>query len=241
MRNAAHAEFIRDVRDLIKRIGAGVLGITALFAEYEARVEKEIALFEYILKSLFTAQLEALDKLRDEIIHGFALAIEALIHHPLAAKREAAAAIRLIFEHYGNLTRLNYDEESSTADDLIRELENAVNKPLVAAAGLTEWVAGLKSVNEEFIATMHTRDTETAQRPETQMKDARADVDKVLYDIVARVEAMIVLNGIDYTTGLSPFVHEWNALVERYKHRLAVERGRRHAKKEKEEEGNEEL
>jgi hypothetical protein len=61
-------------------------------------------------------------------------------------------------------------------------------------------------------------------------------MDKVLYDMIARVEALIILNGIDYTTGLSPFVREYNALVDRYKHRLAVERGRRAAKKEKEEE-----
>jgi hypothetical protein len=67
-------------------------------------------------------------------------------------------------------------------------------------------------------------------------------VDKTLHAILTRVEAMITLNGIDYTTALAPFVAAWNTLAERYKHRLAIERGRRAASKHKEEEEeNEEL
>jgi hypothetical protein len=174
MRNALHVEFIRDVRDLIKRIGAGGLGITELFTKLEQLIETELVLFEVIVKSVLTRQLEELDKLRDEVLRGFTLAVEALLHIPVAAKREAAEKIMLILAHYGNIAKKSYDEQSALFYDLVRELELAANKALVTAAGLSEWVEQLKSANQLFVDTMHARDIEAEQRPAAGLKEARA-------------------------------------------------------------------
>jgi hypothetical protein len=230
LRNETHAEFIVDVADLIKKVGAGSLGVTALFTEYEDRTATELNILDMILHSPLTGKIVEKDYTRDHAHRGFSLAVEAATHHPLATVREAAVTLKAIVDHYGDVSRKNYDDASATTSDMIRELETAANKALLAAAGLTEWVAQLKIVNDEFIATMHARDAEVALRPTTTMKEARAAVDKTLHAILARVEAMITLNGIDYTAGLAPFVSEWNVLADRYKHRLAIEKGRRRQK-----------
>jgi hypothetical protein len=68
------------------------------------------------------------------------------------------------------------------------------------------------------------------------MQEVRVLVDDAFFAILDRIEAMIILNGIDYTAALAPFVDEYNTLAERYKHRLAIEKGRRAANKDEEEE-----
>jgi hypothetical protein len=239
MRNETHVEFTRDARDLVKRSGPGALGVTTQFAEYESVVNAEQALFEIITKSTLTPELEGLDVERHDDYHGLAATVAAALHHPEAEKRAAAVVIHAIIEHYGDISRKAYDDETANVDDILREFDTTANKAHIVTLGIAVWVAKLKSTNDAFVAKMHDRDTEAAQRPIASMKEARATTDKVLHTILARVEAMIILNGIDYTAALAPFVREWNVLVERYKHRLAIERGRRHAKKEKEEEGEE--
>ncbi|MDR2413701.1 MAG: hypothetical protein LBD64_01785, partial [Odoribacteraceae bacterium] len=58
--------------------------------------------------------------------------------------------------------------------------------------------------------------------------------------LVNRVEAIVTLNGIDFTPELSGFVTEYNIIATRYKNILAQEKGRREAAKNKEEEENNE-
>jgi hypothetical protein len=236
MRNETHAEIIEDIIAVVKLIGAGSLGLTALLAELEKLVAFELALFEYILKSGLTAKLEELDHDRDEILRALALAIEALLHHPVLAKREAGVKLDLIIKHYGRIARKSYDDESAVINDLLRELELAINKALIALAGLTDVVNELKATNDTFIATMRARSSEVAQHPTARMKEAREATDKVILDMLERVEAQVTLYGLTSTSSdYAPFVAEWNALAERYNHRLALERGRRASKKEGEE------
>jgi hypothetical protein len=240
LRNETHAEFIVDFSDLVKKIGAGSLGVTTQFVDYEKVTAIELGTLDVILHSPLTVKIEWKSHDRENVHRGFSLGVDAAMHHPDATIREAAFTIRAILDHYGDVTKKNYDDASALTTDMIRELETAINKALVVAAGLVEWVTQLKIVNDAFISLMHARDAEVALRPTIPMKKARLEVDKALHVILARVEAMITLNGIDYTAGLAPFVSEYNILAERYKHRLAVEKGRRAAKREKEEEEGEE-
>jgi hypothetical protein len=97
-------------------------------------------------------------------------------------------------------------------------------------------------VNNAFIAAMRDRYEEVAKRPATRMREARAAVDKTFHALVARLEAVITLNGIDFTPELAPFVAEFNAIATRYKNILAIEHGRRAAAAGKDEnatDGNE--
>jgi hypothetical protein len=85
---------------------------------------------------------------------------------------------------------------------------------------------------------MHDRYEEVAKRPATRMREARAAVDKTFHALVARLEAVITLNGIDFTPELAPFVAEFNAIATRYKNILAIEHGRRAAAANKDENAN---
>jgi hypothetical protein len=228
MRNETHVEYIRDVIDLVKRVGAGSIGVTALLAELEPLFATEQACFEVILRSDLTIKIEEKDHERDSLFHGLKATVSAATYHPVAAKREAATSLLATIDHYGNITRKSYDDESANIDDLLRELDTPANKALVTTVGVTDYTDRLRQVNNELIAYMHARDTEASQRPVASMKAARAAVDKVLHAMLARVESQVNLYGLtSASSDYSPFVNEWNTLAGRYNHRLAIERGRR--------------
>jgi hypothetical protein len=219
----------------VDKVGAGSLGITSPYNEkYKPALLKELALLDFIRQSPLTAQIEEQDHLRDSIIRGLVALVKALVRHPIAAKREAGAELERILAHYGNVAERSYDDETAAIDDIIREFATAVNAALVATAGIGEWIEQLAAANAKFSELMEARYAEVGSRPETSMTEARAAVDEALDIILDRVEAMIVLNGIDYTAGLAPFVNEYNALVERFQHILAIEKGRRAAKRNEE-------
>jgi hypothetical protein len=235
LRNETHAAFHDDARTLIKRSGAGALGVTALYATYETTLDAELALLDAIRESHLTAEVHEKDYVRDHANHGLKAAAEALAEHPDATKRAAAKRILAIIKHYGAIARRTYNDESAAILDILRELATLENKALIAAAGLEAWVEQLDAANEAFLTVIRARDTEVSQRPTGNMKAAREATDEALQAIIARVEAMVILNGINYTAALAPFVAEWDTLVERYKRTLAQEQGYRDAAKNEEE------
>jgi hypothetical protein len=232
LRNKAHAEFTDDFKAIVQKHGPGDLGITTLFSKFLALQDEEIALLELIFKSEITRKIEEQDTTRDEVYRGLVAAVDAAVHHFDATKREAAITLKSVVDHYGNLTRLTYDEESAGIKDLLRELALPAHAPLATALSLGEWTTRLGTVNDAFVALMMERYEEVSQRPKGRLRVVREEVDKVLHEILDRVEAVVLLNGIDFSEELKPFVDEYNALASRYKNILARERGRRAAGKE---------
>jgi hypothetical protein len=235
MRNETHAEFHDEARIIVKRHGPGALGTTAQFNdEYEPAVDAELNTLDMVTYSPYTPQIKGADHDRDDTLTGFTGVVRALTHHPDPAIRAAAAEILKKIRHYGNLKGKGYEKESAAINDLLRDLDTLAGKALVAAAGVGEWVERLRAANKKFVDLELARDTELGQRPGQRMKELRVVTDAALTALLDRIDAMITLNGITYTAALAPFVADWNALATRYKHRLAVERGRRNAKNEEE-------
>jgi hypothetical protein len=242
MDNETHVEFHDETGMIVEQKGAGALGVTAQYTGvYLPAKKKEAAHLDIIRNSKWTPKLKRVDVTRRDSYRGLRSSLKLLTRHPVAAIREAATELLRIVKSYGDIDRRGYDAESATSNDLLRELDLPENKELVAIAGVADWVEQLRAANKLFVEYMLERYEELGQRPDTPMKELRVATDDALDDLLDRVEAMIVLNGIDYTTALAPFVAEFNALVERYKHVLAQAKGRRAAAKDKEEEEEEEL
>lgn len=95
--------------------------------------------------------------------------------------------------------------------------------------GLTDWLTQLDFENQKFKTLMSERYTETAQRPGTRMKDARAETDRALRALLNMLEALAAVNGAE---AYLPFIGELNAVNGRYKNQLAQSAGRRAKTKE---------
>jgi hypothetical protein len=225
-------QFFKDLIWLIDQIGAGAVGIKTISDLLKLKYPAVVAALDYILRSTFTAEIEAQDRVRDGTYRGLVLAIESYLHHPDDAKRDAATKLHVLVEHYGNIARQGYNDESAAIDDILREFAMEKNAAFITTLGLGAWVAELAAANARFSDLMHDRyNEETAQRPAIPMRVARVAVDEQFHALITRVEAIVALNGIDFTPELSAFVTEYNILAGKYKKILALERGRRAAAK----------
>ncbi|MDR0544375.1 MAG: DUF6261 family protein, partial [Odoribacteraceae bacterium] len=96
-------------------------------------------------------------------------------------------------------------------------------------------VERLRAANSKFDALMTQRYEQVGERPKIDMKEAREEVIEKFGLLLARLDAIITLNGIDFSEELTGFVNDYNAVAARYKHILAQEQGRRKAAREKDE------
>ncbi|MDR0545287.1 MAG: DUF6261 family protein [Odoribacteraceae bacterium] len=234
MRNETLVRAAQDVYDLIKKLGAGALGLMALFTALGQLLLKVTGSLDQAEKSAITENLRRQDRSRDNAVRSFLMALKGLLTHPDPDKRAAAERLTVLVDGYGNFTRKTYADESAAISDLVTELYSATYAPLVILLGLGDWVTVLKDSNEKFIELMHERDAERAGRADP-MHVARVPIQENLAAIAERVEAVIVLNGMDFAPELEPFVREYNVIVHRYKHVLALEQGHRKENAEEEE------
>jgi len=232
LRNESHVEFHENFERLVNSYTAAALGIAALYDVYTPLFVEERSVLDLIRRSELTDELDAKDGVRDHVFRGLADAVKSSLNHFNGVKRTAAEKLEVVFEHYGNIARKTYDDETAAIDDLYRELHTAPHADEIAALALGEWVEQLYEENRKFADLMAARYSEAAQRPTLRMKNVRTEVDQVFRSILDLLEALVQVNGADTNAS---FIKELNVVMERYKNILAQEAGRR-AKKVKSEE-----
>jgi hypothetical protein len=231
MTNEKIAELFDEIGKLIKKRNPGALGVSAAYNEkYLPLLVTLFALLDLITHSKLTPKIEQADKTRDDSFNGLRDTVKGLTRHPDAAIRAAAIQIYRVIKHYGDLTRKEYDRESAASTDLYLELNTPENKALVTLLGIIDWLERFKAANDEFITLMLARYEEIGNRPAQRMQELRLSLAEALDEILDRIEAQITLYGLTSTSSdYAPFVHDYNALVERYKRTT-----RRATKKDKE-------
>ena len=228
-RNETLAEFFTDELAMIKRLGAGAIGIKAVTDDLIVAAGNVVAVLDPLRGSLITPDIEEQDLFRNGLVRAVATKTRSEAHNPDANKRLAARNVLRILKNYGNIPRRTYDDGTAAIDDLLRELNKTEMLPNVTALKLADDIADLTAANTRFAELMQARYQEADAQPLVPMKEARARAEELQHQLVKRVEAIVTLNGIDFSPELTSFVQEYNAIAKRYKNILASEKGRRKA------------
>lgn len=222
LHNEEHCDFGEELVELVENVySPATLSIEAYWAAYKAARAKEDAALELIVKSAFTDKIAEFDLSRDSIFRGTRDIVTIYCNHFNIEKKEMALRLKIVFDHYGNISVLSYGEETASINNLCAELETNYASEL-AALGLTEWVTELKSVNLDFKDIRASRFTESANKNNDKMKVVRMEVDAAYKAIVKRINSAIEFNG---PAAYKAFVLELNARIENYKNVLAQRRG----------------
>jgi hypothetical protein len=224
MRNETHTEFHETANTVIVRHNPATLGIAVQHNAYKPLVETEVSLLDIIRKSAYTGDIEDQDVRREKIFRGFADATKSALNHFDPVKQNAAKRINIVLEHYGNIAAKALDQETAAIDDLLRELNEGENRNAINVLGIEEWTRQLEYENQTFKDLMIARYGEVSQRPTTNMKQVRKEVDNAFRNLTDRMDAIVELNGIAL---YEPFIKELNAVIERHKNILAQSAGRR--------------
>jgi len=222
LRNEEHYQFHTDVKNLILNSDPLTLKIVDAFDVYVSNYNNESEALDLIRKSAITDDIAKADSDRDAIFRGMCDAAKAGAKHFNAATRQSALRIKVVLDHYGNLTIKNYDQETASITSLLADL-NQKYEDDADAAGLTGWIAELKTKNDFFAALKKQRYTEESEKTMLRMKQVRTDVDTTYHAIVNRINALIIIEG---ESAYASFANEMNARFDSYSHLLAQRKGR---------------
>ncbi|MDR0682946.1 MAG: DUF6261 family protein [Dysgonamonadaceae bacterium] len=213
LRNEAHYQFFVALIALIVKFPliAGKLG--NLFELLQRLFAKEDEVVDYIRKSDYSAKIAVADERLDNAVIGFGETVRGALYHFRQEVAEAALSLKNLMKTYGNIIRKNYDEELAAVTNLLQELDGAYASKVGLISGLSEWIAEIRAASEEVAALLALRNTEKAAKPQERMVNVRREIDPVYRDVIAKVEAFMLVEG---ETEYVPFIRELNELIDRF-------------------------
>ena len=229
LRNEEHYQFQTDFKGLVEKNTPAALGIAVQFTAYLPLYANEGEALNVIRRSAVTDDLTDADILRDSTFRGVTDAVKAATHHFEASVRAAAARLQVVLDTYGNIAKKPYDEETAAITSLIAELRTGYAAD-VSTLGISAWIDELDRNNIAFDALKKERYTQDAERTQLKMKETRVAVDQCYHEIVERINALIIVNG---AAAYGSFVNELNARIDAYNQMLALRKGKKDAKDDK--------
>ena len=222
LRNNEHFQCQTEFKTLIESFDPTVLKIEPLFNQnyiplYNAEDEALIK----ILKNTFSEQRSDADRTRDQTFRGSSDTVLAGQNHFDPEVREAARKLKIVFDRFGNVAQLPLNEETSAIYNLVQEVSEK-NTDSAEKLGLIPWMNKLQADNQAYEALVTGGYEEEATKTELKAKTTRAEVDKVVRQIIERIEALMVIEG---EAAYAEFVRRLNLIFDRYANTLAQRQG----------------
>ncbi|NQU54255.1 MAG: hypothetical protein HQ522_17140 [Bacteroidetes bacterium] len=222
LRNEEHFQFQTEFNELVTRFTAQTLGVETPYAAYQTHYGNEAEALDVIQKSAITSEMVDADHDRDNLFSGLNDTVEGACNHYDPIKKEAGLRLKIVFDHFGNISKKSYDEETAATNALINDLGTKYTDD-VATLGLEDWITALDASNQKFVALSAERYSDDADKTPLKMKEVRIEVDAAYRSITNLIDALILVNGLET---YSPFVEELNRRVEKYNNNLAQRQGR---------------
>jgi len=228
LRNNEHFQCQTEFKTLVEEFTPVKLKIVPLYAgSYLPLYEAEDEAIVKIIKNTFSDQRSDADRQRDQTFRGAVDTLNAGLNHFDPEVQEAARKLKIVFDRFGNVAQLPLNEETSAIYNLVQEVMTNHNADVVKL-GLTLWMNKLNFDNKAYETLVKGGYEEEAAKTELKAKTTRAEVDKVVRQIIERIEALIVVEG---ETNFADFVRRLNLIFERYANTLAQRQGISEAKK----------
>jgi hypothetical protein len=227
MHNDEHFQFLTEVKDLLAQYSGALTG-TTLGAQFTECFTNEDTALRKIVKNINTENLELADMARDNTFQGLAASVKAALKHYNPQVVAAAKRLQIVFDTYGNIHNLPKNKETSAVYNLLQELTGNYAHD-VKTLGIEGWVQQLETDNTAFESLVKQRNNEQAAASQLVMKECRAAINRVYYDIVERINALMLINGDE---AYLEFVNKLNNFIDRYNNTMAQRVGRQSAKQE---------
>ena len=217
LRNAEYLQYVKDYSNIISLNNVSTLNIQAKYDAFNVKITELEALFKKSLASDKTQELVLLDEKRDNALNGIYYFLLAHSYHYETDKKEKAQLLLSSITLYGSgISRLNYQAETSTLNNLIRDWENKAElTAAIAQFGLQNWVNELKTSNEEFNNKYLSRTQEYGDANPETIKTKREETNNAYYALRDRIGALHLLVEVEpspYTT----VINQLNALTDQY-------------------------
>jgi hypothetical protein len=164
------------------------------FTTYVKDLTGDADLYEKALaqvqKNEETEKIALADNLRDKALEAFAKALKLYAVSDDPAEVEASRALRILYDTFTNLARLNYEAETIGIDKLVGELAGPNYGAKVGLLKMERYVTRISNANEAFKALFGGRMTTTAMTETYDLKSIRLEMFKRYSEFCDYVLAM---------------------------------------------------
>ena len=214
----------RAIEKKITEAGAAALGVEAVFATFQEKLQAYDDSLVKLTKSIFTAEMKDADYQRDTLQTGLLKQIRVSSTHFTEEKRAAATRLMAIESRFRDTTRLSFNDQTGMVNNLIQKLRSEGYADDVATLGLTEWVNQLETVNNRCAELANKRRVESGERNATRKtKDTRPAFDAAYETLVERLNALALVNGEEKYVELFRW---WNAMIDEYRMSISLRAGK---------------
>jgi len=214
-RKSESVQFFNDIVTLCSESNPQALNIEAQLSTLNECVNSLNSNFATDRSSEITNDLISLDQRRDKAIVCLRMLTEGFTNHYDSAKSDAATLLLQTIDKYGNkISKMNYQAETSTLDNLGDELQNdAKAAELVSQLGLSDLVGEMIEANTAFNTRYLDRVKEKAGGNEIAIGELIKESVANFRLLTAHIEAHSTL---DPSAEISTLIDRINELTERY-------------------------
>ena len=202
--------------------------IDARSAEYL----KALDLFDHSLKdsqtSPYTEKIQAADQKLDELMRSLKQIVKYMLKFPLEVKQEAAKEMFAILEKYGDITTLNYEEQSSGLQNILQDFDLFGEEKQILL-GVKEIIDELNNQKTNFDYNRAQRTHEHGSKEKGYVAQCRKDTDEAYYSLIELINALVVVNGDE---AYKDFIFYINGFIDEQTARLAARKTRNKTKKD---------
>lgn len=218
-RNDEHYQFHSDVLSIVTAEVAAAQKIDRLRSDYVALFDKENTAFIQNRAYESTKEIEAKDRERDDLFLYVKQTVDSNLYCPVATKKAAAEKLAFAMKPYRSANTKAFAENTAQVTNLVLDFQSEAYAGYVEQLGLTEAVAQLQTVNDEFNAVYMGRSGEKLVRASSEnMKSIRPKVDAAYRTLASAVNALYQVNSLisrsaNTETELGGVIDGVNALI----------------------------
>ncbi|MDR3245412.1 MAG: DUF6261 family protein [Prevotellaceae bacterium] len=221
-----NVNFHHESVDLLEQSDPAQLGIFEQTEEYKSAVNELDNTVDVYSASELAKESTRIDQTRARKYSALKAYVKVMLNDDDEAKVAAAeriiSVIRKSEQELGNPLTLGFVKESTALSSLTRNLESMAND--IQLIGAEDKLSNLKAANQSFIDLQFDRNIEKSTKHSGDAKAACTVADNIYKNIIARVNAQILLHGEE---AFSAYVKAQSAVIEKHKNIVAQRKGRK--------------
>ena len=215
LRNAEYLQFTTDVLRIVDINNSTTLQVQAKYDALNVFKNDLETLFKKSTANPITAEIENLDKRRDNAVSGILAVITGNSYHfDIAIANQAKTVLEYLKIYSGNIANENYNAETATLNNMVSDFET---KPELTAAltalNLTAWKNELKAANADFSTQYIARTIDLATASPDNLKTKRLEANNAFYELRNHIDSFATINPSAIYTKT---INEINVLIMQY-------------------------
>jgi len=221
--NQEHYKVVIDFDSLLTRHSPAMLGVASEYQVFKDLLADEGTALNLIRKNNYTERMKLVVDKRNLTIDGLNDAIKSGQNHYDSTVQAAFKRIKTLWDANSDVKAVALNTKEGAIQKVVMEL-NGNYRLDVTSAGLQGWVDTLTVDHAACLETENSRDAENENKTTLRMREVRKQIDAMIYKIIEKVNAQIIVLG---EQNFTDFVKALNERLRWHNNSLAIRKADR--------------